>query len=852
MRQFSIPILDRSELSKDLDNSVRSYPLVVLSAAMGYGKTTLAKSLLGKYGSNAVAVRAERPQNDTAMIWKTLADQLAGRFPAVADIMRQIPPPEKPVLPTLLLSAFRESCAEEFLLLCVDNYQHMNTVEVGFFFEALARAHVKNLGILLLTRHMPLMPMAELVTKGIALMLQNRFLAFSKQEAMELFTRCDVNNTEQAVYVWDLCEGWPAGISACLHSYLSAGDLDFGISLDTFFSGSFMSSFTRAETKLLLQLSLMDHFSPAQVVYITGDEHSGQVLQNLYMRNAFLFHSPKNNTFSIHRLFREYLSGLLEHSSSDEQGEIDINTLYVRSAECMMKNGQALPAVKLLSRTDRDEDKLRILELMQHPTESLDKEFENIELSAIIREIPWAIRYLRPLGYLSMVNCFVVRIGGEAGVELLEEAQEKFSTYSGYSETKKKQLMGEIEIIRASIDYNSLEAMLAHYVKANALFGGSHSGILSRHMHWTYDSPHCGMLYLRESGSYKRLVRQVSKGIPLYQSLSCGSSRNAQFVFQAEYMLETGSLHNVPYLLKKARYVDDENVDEYFLRLATAFIEARFLAGGPDSAKALDVLEALRLPMQTLGIPRMTAMLDLCQGYVASVLNKPESIPKSLYEGSILSLPILPNSRSFMYVAIAKSLLVLKEWALLEAVIERAEAQNAVYPSVIAEIHILVLKSILEKKLYQGLKVDTYMLRALDLARPDGLVTCIAEYGTILQPLQQRLQALYADDPMFVILGKQLKKYTRGKKNRPFSARQEEALALLATGASNRVIASQLGLSVGSLANMLTDIYKKMGVSNRTEALITLQNRRGGTPGMLDGQSPLLNSPLGLIDPTTD
>ncbi len=50
--------------------------------------------------------------------------------------------------------------------------------------------------------------------------------------------------------------------------------------------------------------------------------------------------------------------------------------------------------------------------------------------------------------------------------------------------------------------------------------------------------------------------------------------------------------------------------------------------------------------------------------------------------------------------------------------------------------------------------------------------------------------------------------------------RQKEVLALLAQGKSNKAIATELGLSPGTVKVHMTRIFKSLGVSNRTEAVI--------------------------------
>ena len=58
------------------------------------------------------------------------------------------------------------------------------------------------------------------------------------------------------------------------------------------------------------------------------------------------------------------------------------------------------------------------------------------------------------------------------------------------------------------------------------------------------------------------------------------------------------------------------------------------------------------------------------------------------------------------------------------------------------------------------------------------------------------------------------------------SNREIEILQLLATGTSNREIASELFISEATVKTHLNHIYSKLGVSNRTAAIAAAREQR--------------------------
>lgn len=58
------------------------------------------------------------------------------------------------------------------------------------------------------------------------------------------------------------------------------------------------------------------------------------------------------------------------------------------------------------------------------------------------------------------------------------------------------------------------------------------------------------------------------------------------------------------------------------------------------------------------------------------------------------------------------------------------------------------------------------------------------------------------------------------------SQRQREILLLLANGESNKEISRALDISAGTVKAHLESLYRRLGVKNRTQAAMLLNNRK--------------------------
>lgn len=69
-----------------------------------------------------------------------------------------------------------------------------------------------------------------------------------------------------------------------------------------------------------------------------------------------------------------------------------------------------------------------------------------------------------------------------------------------------------------------------------------------------------------------------------------------------------------------------------------------------------------------------------------------------------------------------------------------------------------------------------------------------------------------------------------GRSGASLSGREQEVLALVAQGLSNRQIAAELYLSVDTVKTHVRNVFRKLGVRNRTEAALLAGQRRLGVP----------------------
>jgi LuxR family maltose regulon positive regulatory protein len=121
---------------------------------------------------------------------------------------------------------------------------------------------------------------------------------------------------------------------------------------------------------------------------------------------------------------------------------------------------------------------------------------------------------------------------------------------------------------------------------------------------------------------------------------------------------------------------------------------------------------------------------------------------------------------------------------------------------------------------------------ALSLAEPEGYVRCFIDEGPPIADLLRHISALgpepnYAGHLLAALEGKvhvgqtvdQLALARSQLLLDPLSERELEILQLIATGMSNRDLAEELVVTVGTVKWHLNNIYSKLAVRSRTQAV---------------------------------
>ena len=499
-----------------------------------------------------------------------------------------------------------------------------------------------------------------------------------------------------------------------------------------------------------------------------------------------------------------------------------------RAAECCILRRELLRAFAFLSEAGRDEDLVRLLELVSLPDGGMPLFYFTTEVVRAVLTVPWRLRRKRPLDYLTFLFCHLAEAGNSGNAYLLDEAAKHFGQDADYSQEQKSELLAEIEFIRLFL---KSETALPHY----EAFGGGHAELRWRsfasrpHWTWAFGCPHAGYLYLRQPGSYERLCGFVGSHVFAYGDMTAGGVAGSRVLFTAERHLERAEFDTAEPLLHMALMLG-ERYDAPAVRLAARFCLARFHLAGGRAEKALALVGDQREEVATLGHANYDRCLDLSLCYIRACLGDFAGIPGWLKEKSIAPNLMIVLMSGFIYSLQAKALLLTGDWPHLGALAKSIPASQGANNNLFGHIQALLLEAVAMRHL-QGLKKAARILeRAIELARPDGLITTMAEYGAHLLPVIRYVAELKPNDGFIAVIHTAVQSYATNLspatvQNGPLAPQEQAILEKAVLGLPNNDIAQTMGLSPKTVRNTLTRVYAKLGVKNRTQAVIEWRRR---------------------------
>lgn len=810
-------ILVRERVNTQLASTI-TVPINIISAPMGFGKTTAVQTFLNEntYPYIWVTMTEALKIAPSKYFWLLLVRELSKIDKKFADILQNLGFPEDSVQIIRIIDRLQDLSYQNDFFWIIDDFYLIENAEIDFFLERLAFAQIPWLHILIITRHLPALPITEFTMKGICSIISSQDLSFTEQEIQEYLALIDMHVGKQVLeQIYSYSNGWITAIYVMVTSYLHNGYLDLDHSVHAMLETAFYSGYDEQIKTTMLKLSVFESFSVAQAKYVLEDQNLPFVLDFLCQQNAFISHNI-SGIYKFHQIFHDFLN------EECQKSDIDLQRIICRAGNWYSQHGDHAQAFKFWLMA---KDYEHIFEELECSNISNISSINQKLLSQIFNYTDQTLRYKYPLSTLKYIFFYVLHVDKQMGIRLLKEAMEYFETHS-LPDYSCERILAEGYIIYTSIAFNDYNQIIKHSQKALELLNGKTSLIRTPHSVLTYGLPHFTYAYYHTPGDFWNMTRTLLDGFGAHVKATGGCGAGFEYISRAEYALETGDYENVETNAKKAIYKADL-YDQTCIIVCAQMTLGRLYLFQNRIDEYQKIVSQLLLSAKTEQNTLNLNCIDNALGYLAACNGDIRLIPSWLKTGNMTSCTTNYHGSAFNYIIYGKAVYLSGNYVKLEILTESFNDYFSYFNNQLGFIHNHIHNALAKYHLY-GSNIGVKELdKALIIGEKDHIIMPFIENGAYLLPMLtsglSRVSSEYIETIVNYIKNNDtvgLNDITSSHKGFcQLSERETEILDFLSHGMSRKIIADKLYISENTVKRHIQNIYQKLDVNNKTLAI---------------------------------
>jgi len=792
---------------------ILEYPLTVVEAPMGYGKTTAVREAFCRDGITPLWFHVFA--NDPEGFWNGFSELVGELDIGCGESLIQLGFPYDAVSTNEALKLISRIKLSEPSVIVIDDYHHLDNAELNTFFEFFSEAGAPGLHIILTARYTKFQRLDELKLKKSLNHITNEAFALHPPEIAEYFKACGIRlSGQQALSLYEMTEGWISALYLFLLEYVSEGSFSSSESIYRLLEKAVYVPMPEETKSLLLSVCIFDGFMLKQAEYVWDGGSAERILSELTDSNLFVAYDSKSKMYYVHSIFTDFLREAFDKKDAAAKGNI-----YRRAAEWYRQARGFSEARKycflsgdfdgLLTALEEDD----VIDYSPHDKDVLKKYMD---------ACPMEVKARHPFALLK----FAVPLFAHNEMALAGQIYAELSGFIRSNETlgteERNRLQGMLELHLCVASFNDLEKMTVHQNEAWALLGQP-AEIFSRKIHWTFGSPSVLYLYYRESVSLKAHTEALIENLPLYSLLMNGHGAGGGYVMEAECYFNAGDFDSTEIALQKAE-LTAKAAEESNILLCCEFLRVRldFLRG--DHASLFEILKKMRENMADRKLYNYLHTVELCEGFVYAWLGQKDKLPQLLLKADPATLHVGFPALGMFHILAGRAMLIQGEYLKLIGSGDYFIRTASIFPNLIGIIYINILLAAANHMARRHEDALACLRRALDIALPDVLYMPFVENCDYIEPLLRELSGDHAyREGIEKILGL-FEVFHSGKErilaelspaNPLLSNRELEIARLAAEGLTNMEIGEQLYISENTVKSALKSVYAKLLVNDR-------------------------------------
>ncbi|MBI5303920.1 MAG: hypothetical protein HY868_17420 [Chloroflexi bacterium] len=849
-------------------------PVTIIYAPSGFGKSTLLNEWRQTCAMPVAWVSLDADDNSPSRFWSTVLLSLRTNYPnlghaLLSQLQMSSASASSEIVVALsneIVRVMDEENPPRGMALILDDYHHVQQPVIHASLQTLIEHLPPALRLIISSHTKPPIVLGRLRAKGIVTELKTEDLRFTVEEGIDFLWR---RNPNRRLAFGDMqtlvkrTEGWVAGLTLATLALTQYNDRQAFMAnfsgahayLHEYFMESILHQQSPAVQTFLLRTAVLKHLTGGLCDAVTGQNDGAEMLARLWQENLFLVRLEEQDWYRYHDLFAEMLCSQLQAQFPGE-----IRQLHQRAAEWYRTQNAPAEAVHHFLAIGEWEQAAALIESVA--LRELEQFGEDSRLLQWLQQLPETV-----MQHHKTLLAVFVRL---AKMALSQTEVERFLAHTETSIARKplaEQTRDEQAVL---LEIQRLKRAWATGASAELPTNGEHAEVwqmlneLARfrlNMRQQLDQAEAIAQEVYEAAQARRhlFVMLMAGGTCACIAASRGNLRRSEKIAHqvlqqalarrgklpepasialttmSRVCYERNQLAHAHQLLLRATEVDP-NPTSSNMRVMVAVTRALIQsAEGNHDAAQVTIQAALELNTQrpsgawlNQDLIAYQALFVLRQGDGASaerLLNEAGEATTHAFSRRVQAEILLEHD-----AAGAEEILN----ALL------AEYPHGLYREPLMGTRILCALALFKQN--KPNQARQAMTDALRLASPEGFLRPFLDYGSqvaSLLTLVLHTGNLTGETQMFAkqlvrLLGSANGGYTPLPKHElaalstaaSISAREQEVLRLVSAGLSNQEIADCFCISTCTVKTHLENIYRKLGVNSRTQAIAQAQTLR--------------------------
>lgn len=792
-------------------NSIKAYPLTLVEAPSGFGKTTALRHFFdSQVSKTAQVIWYTFPTQQLGASWKAFCG-LIGQFdPKNAERLLLTGTPDEDTMPEIEKIFQTLHCTEETYLV-LDDFAAWKLPGPGIFLTALSEHGGESLHVVAASQLLPSEEQASMIESSHFLILRESALTFLTEDIDSYYRQAGISLTStQLEEVRQITEGWVMALYLQLLSFIESGHFEGG-SIQNMIRNALWNHLSAFEQEFLTMVSIFPRFSLAQATALSGmsSEKTEQLLQE---KRVFIHFDRQTRRFYLHALFQSFLTKQFELLPETKQ-----KAIYLSGGDLAEQAGDRVNTLRFYYLSGEWE---RLLSLPLTSFEIADVVDEHTKpmILDIMENTPFDLKRKYPAAMVPLAFTLFFLHENQKLLAMKEEIQQVIEQ-SDLPDAEKNALSGEMELLLSFLEYNRIDSMSRRHRRALELLGGP-ATLINVKSTWTFGSPSVLYMFYRESGKLDEELSQMDDCMPIYYALTDGHGNGAEIIMRAEAHLMRGDLDDAEILCHKAMFTADSKRQNSIYQCGL-FLLARIAILRGEVSMLQSALQSLteRSRQNTEDLCRYT--LDLSCGFLYLLLQREEEISPWLAGGELNDKRLVIMTQPFAHMIYGRILLARGEYQKLLGVSEFGLGISSIFPNLLPQIYIKIYQAQALEVLGKRPQALEVLNNALDTALPDDVLMPFAENYEGIKRLLPDANCTYGTAQKIINLYRTLKQGLTAFGRKELTPREKEILGLLKSKMTNKEIAERMHLSPNTIRNVISVMLDKYGFASR-EQLKTL------------------------------